>query len=34
MIQKEIKTSPDNPVYMKKIKDAQKEEEKEKEDEK
>ena len=29
MIQKEFKTSPDNPVYMKKIKDAQKEEEKE-----
>ena len=31
MIQKEFKTSPDNPVYMKKIKDAQKAEEKAKE---
>ena len=34
MIQKEFKTSPDNPVYMKKIKDSQKEEEVEEEDEK
>ena len=33
MIQKEFKTSPDNPVYMKKIKDAQKAEEKAKEEE-
>ena len=29
MIQKEFKTSPDNPVYMKKIKDAKKAEEEE-----
>ena len=34
MIQKEFKTSQDNPVYMKKIKDAQKAQEKEEEDEK
>ena len=34
MIQKEFKTSPDNPVYMKKIKDSQQEEEIEEEDEK
>ena len=33
MIQKEFKTSPDNPVYMKRIKDAQKAEEKAKEEE-
>ncbi len=33
MIQKEFKTSPDNPVYMKRIKDAQRQEEKEKENE-
>ena len=34
MIQKEFKTSPDNPVYMKRIKDAQRQEEKENEEEK
>ena len=33
MIQKEFKTSPDNPVYMKKIKDSQKQEEKEEKEE-
>ena len=33
MIQKEFKTSPDNPVYMKKIKDTQKQEEKEEKEE-
>jgi hypothetical protein len=34
MIKKEFKTSTDNQVYMKKIKDSQKEEEVEEEDEK
>ena len=34
MIQKEFKTSPDNPVYMKKIQDAKKAEEAGEEDEK
>ena len=33
MIQKEFKTSPDNPVYMRRIQDSKKAEEKE-EDEK
>ena len=33
MIQKEFKTSPENPVYMRKVQDAKKAEEKE-EDEK
>ena len=32
MIQKEFKTSPDNPVYMRKVQDSKKAEEKEKEE--